>query len=221
MTKTRLRTQSEVASSLSEPPPKPKAVALDDIPAATERDIASMMRITAGCRIAADNRVRARALDQLCQLEKTCPESFAAAKACLGRIAEARERFYVTVEEAFGAMAGVEEALLKRADLLAECAVHESELREALATLESPASLKMTGEQLIVLEQRRKHLPATISELHGLADRLEIQVRGMVAASKLDLGAIIAALTAKAKDERGRIADSRIQSHAHRGFLQL
>lgn len=80
-------------------------------------------------------------------------------------------------------------------------------LAEARAALESGDSLELSGEQLMVLEQRRKHLPAKISAAEKTGLEIELQIQKLSTDNEISVPALVSEIIRQTKNAAGRIVD--------------
>ncbi len=125
-------------------------------------------------------------------------------------IAESSRRYHEIISASFNAISEMETALIDRASTLHQVAADSELLAAAQAALESRESLEMSGEQLIVFEQRRKKLPGKIAEAEKVALELELKIQKISTEIGISVPAIVAEIVRSARDPDGRIADSEI-----------
>ena len=113
---------------------------------------------------------------QLLFIKTAAPSAWKTAQDERSKIETANVRFHDGISTAFAAAKRVEQNLIERAAALKELALAQSSLADAKQTLENPASLQRSGEELIVLQNGVKFLPGAIQNLEANAKRLEEKV---------------------------------------------
>lgn len=160
----------------------------------------------------ASQEVAARYVAFAKRIASVSPETHAAILGEREKIAAATVKYHALISETFGAIIEIETALFSRVTAKQNIQAKTAQLAEATATLESPDSLRSSGEELLVLQTRVKFLPTEIAELTETISGFEATIEQLAAANGFSVPALVRAIVA-----RGRAADDRPTDH-HHGF---
>jgi hypothetical protein len=134
-------------------------------------------------------------------------------------LTEAAERVNAQAEK----IALAEDALKKRAALLAQIAADSSALSAAQTALDSPEALALTDEKLARLSAEIKHLPARIADALGKADTLKGEVLALAETAEIDTKALVSEIYAETGPAPGAgfLRDRPLRTLIEAGYFAL
>jgi hypothetical protein len=133
-------------------------------------------------------------------------------------IRAASELYHEEITEAFQAAKAVEQNLISREATLREIAAQRASYDEALRMKDDPASLHLSGENLMIFESRRKFLPASLAALENTLMQLEDDIARIAKEHAIDIAALLKNMAARARSPRGGIADEALHAAAKIGW---
>jgi hypothetical protein len=151
------------------------------------------------------------ALGKLAKISTRNPQRAGAIAELASDVKEKSARWYSQIEEEFHEICEYERVVRGRAITIAGIRAKETLLESARATLDSTESLSMSGEELLVLSQRVKHLPTVIAAEWAEIPEHENRIRALEQATQIPVARIIEFLLKDARNLDGRFLDTDLQ----------
>lgn len=211
------RKEIEATRAPGVPPQPPRAPELTLEPPFFEA--CALASCLGGDIAAARHQLAGSYAEKVKRIQRLCPDTFQEIQETLEAIVSATEHYHSVTAVTFEAINEVEQALISRATKLRESQVETSSLQEAKATLESPTSLNLAGDELLALQAKTKFLPGRISELSESGAGFEATINRISAAFNIDVPGLVEELVSRCRGHNGHVVDHQLYEVVKSGFL--
>lgn len=167
--------------------------------------------VIGGCVETARHQIIEDTRNKLAEIERIVPEWAQAIKSTAAEVELLSASYFEETAVRFHTLSDYKSAVRGRAITIEGIHAKENVLESAKATLDSPESLKLSGEELMVLTQQVKHLPTIIKDEWNEIPTHETRIRELQATTGIPVARIIEDLIAQLPGLDGRCSDLALQ----------